>query len=252
VEIAHQALNGPVPAVILTTQRTGSSFLVECLDSHPELFVSGEILEGMPDRPGRSYRGPFKQVVKIGNMIRRGAWYPPYRLGNFYAGKDGKVRIFKAMYNQLERPFALRFLQGVEELRVIHLSRLNLLKVYVSTVLMPKRRSLQVVAPTDPIWIRVDPRQAVGWMREARASFQRFDDAFARQPRLHVHYEDLFDGPRLQADTGRRICDFLGVTQHAMQSKVVKMNPESLRDMVTNYDEVAQAIAKTEFADMLA
>src|SRR5262245_7852936 len=117
---------------------------------------------------------------------------------------------------------------------------------------MPKRRNLQVVAPTDPVWIQVDPNKALAWMREARANFQKFDDAFSRHPRLHVQYEDLFDGPRLQSDTGRRICEFLGVTQHVMKSKVVKMNPESLRDMATNYDEVAVAIGKTEFADMLA
>lgn len=252
MEIVHRAHSGPVPAVILTTQRTGSTFLVECLRSHPEIFVSGEILNGMPDRPGPSYRGPFKQVVKVANMIRRGAWYPPFRLGRFYSGQDGKVRIFKAMYNQLARPFALSFLQGVEGLRVIHLSRHNLLKVHVSTLLMPKRRQLQAVAPTEPVWIRVDPNKAIARMRQARASFQKFDDAFARKARLHIHYEDLVDGPRLQPATGERICEFLGVSQLPMRSRLIKMNPESLRDMVTNYDELADAISKTEFADMLA
>jgi hypothetical protein len=74
---------------------------------------------------------------------------------------------------------------------------------------------------------------------------------FERHPRLQVSYESLFDGPRLQAETGRRICDFLGVAYHRMQSKLRKLNPESLRDMVTNYDELAGAIARTEFADML-
>jgi hypothetical protein len=29
------------------------------------------------------------------------------------------------------------------------------------------------------------------------------------------------------------------------------MNPERLQDMVTNYDELASAIAQTEFASML-
>ena len=36
-----------------------------------------------------------------------------------------------------------------------------------------------------------------------------------------------------------------------MQSKLVKMNPERLQDMVANYDELASAIGKTEFAAML-
>ena len=36
-----------------------------------------------------------------------------------------------------------------------------------------------------------------------------------------------------------------------MQSSFVKLNPESLEAMVTNYDELASVIAKTEFAELL-
>jgi hypothetical protein len=36
-----------------------------------------------------------------------------------------------------------------------------------------------------------------------------------------------------------------------MKSGIVKLNPESLSDMVKNYDELAEAISRTEFAGML-
>jgi hypothetical protein len=36
-----------------------------------------------------------------------------------------------------------------------------------------------------------------------------------------------------------------------MHSSLVKMNPESLQAMVMNYDELASAIVRTEFADLL-
>ena len=36
-----------------------------------------------------------------------------------------------------------------------------------------------------------------------------------------------------------------------MQSSLIKLNPESLRDMVTNYDELAGVVSKTEFAELL-
>ena len=48
-------------AVILTTQRTGSTFLVECLDSHPAIHCAGELLNGQPDTQIAPPRGPFRR-----------------------------------------------------------------------------------------------------------------------------------------------------------------------------------------------
>ena len=61
----------------------------------------------------------------------------------------------------------------------------------------------------------------------------------------------MIDGQSLRRDLAREVCEFLGVTHHPMHSKLIKMNPLTLRDMVTNYDELAAAMRKTEFADLL-
>ena len=251
MERVQQSDSGRVRAVIVTTQRSGSTFLVECLNSHPEIECSGEILNGQPDHPGPPFRGPLKKIKKGLRIIRTGAWMPGRWMEAFYRRGSAKVRCFKAMYDQLSRPFALRYFVENEEVRVIHLRRHNLLKVHVSTLLMNKREQLQARAPAEAVWIHMDPAKAIASMRRARAYYESFDKAFEKHPRLQVAYENLFDGAFLQAETGRRICDFLGVAQHRMQSKLLKLNPESLRDMVTNYDELAAAISKSEFADML-
>ena len=240
-----------VRAIILTTQRTGSTFLVGCLRSHPDIECAGEILNGQSDVPMQSYRGPFKQVVKGIRIARTGAWMPGRWMGAYYRRGSAKVRCFKAMYNQLARPFALRYLAENEDVRVIHLRRHNLLKVHVSTLLMNKRKELQTTGPTETVWTRVDPATAIARMRKARARYESFDKAFERHPRLQVSYENLFDGKYLETDTCQRICDFLGVAQYRMESELVKLNPDSLRDMVTNYDELADALSGTEFAHML-
>jgi hypothetical protein len=241
-----------VRAIILTTQRTGSSFLVECLASHPEIECAREILEGFPDDPHVDpYRGPFRRAVKLFNMFRSGAWHPSRRLEAYFAGGRAKVRMFKAMYNQLERPFCLRYLREHEDIRVVHLRRQNLLKLHVSTLLMGKRRELQARAPVQPIRIRVDPAKAIAGMRLAKARYERFERIFERHPRLQVTYESLIDGRVLQHETGRRICEFLDIPPHPMQSELVKMNPESLRQSVTNYHELAAQVSRTEFAELL-
>lgn len=240
-----------VRALILTTQRTGSSFLVECLGCHPEIECASEILEGQPDVPKPPYRGSFQKAVKLANIIQSGAWRPGHRMSDFFAGGRLKVRAFKAMYNQLARPFVLRYLREHEEVRIIHLRRQNLLKCHVSVMLMPERRRLQVRTPVEPIWICIDPAEAIANMRMARERYERFEKVFERHPRLPVTYENLIDGQFLQRDTGRRICEFLDVALLPMKSRLMKVNPESLREMVTNYDELAEAVSRTEFANML-
>ena len=155
--------SGRTRAVILTTQRTGSTFLVECLDSHPQVECASEILIGAADRPSPEYRGRFKPVAKIARLIRSGAWRPGHRMERFYADGSAPVRVFKVMYNQLSNPFASRYLQQNEDIRILHLRRHNLLKVHVSKLLMPKRARVQAFKPTSrsrSTWIRPRPSQA--------------------------------------------------------------------------------------------
>ena len=242
---------GRTRAVILTTQRTGSTFLVECLDSHPQVECASEILIGAADRPSPEYRGRFKRVAKIARVFRSGAWRPSHRMERFYTEGTAPVRVFKVMYNQLAHPVASRYLQQHEEIRVLHLRRHNLLKVHVSKLLMPKRARVQVFEPVAAVQIHVDPAEAIASMQAARALYSRYDEFFARHPRLPIAYEELIDGNQLQADTAAKVCDFLGIELQAMHSRIVKLNPESLREMVTNYDELADAVRRSEFADLL-
>lgn len=238
-------------AVILTTERTGSTFLVDCLGSHREIHCAGELLNGQPDSPIAPPRGPFRYLVKGTRIAKTGAWLPRYRLEGFYCSSTTPVRCFKVMYGQLARPFALRYFLEHREIRVIHLRRENLLNTHVSLLLMQKRRELQATQPVARLWIRVDPDRAIAAMRKAEARYLHFDQLFQGHPLLSLTYESMIDGSRLADAKAQRICDFLGVSQQPMQSRIVKLNPRSLRDMVTNYDELAEVVSMSEFASLL-
>ena len=240
-----------IRAIVLTTQRTGSTFLVACLRSHPEIECAGEILNGDPDEPRPEYRGPLKGLLKAARYAESGAWLPGRWIEAYFRRGHAPVRCFKAMYNQLSRPLAMRYFDRNTDIRVIHLRRRNLLKVHVSTLLMTKRRFVQTRVPTEAVWTRVDPAKAIESMRRAREQYERFHRAFERHPRLEIEYERLFDRQYLQADTAREICGFLGVSTRPMGSNLLKLNPDALRDMVTNYDELAAAVSRTEFSDLL-
>jgi LPS sulfotransferase NodH len=250
-------------AIILTTQRTGSTFLVTCLDSHPEIGCLGELLAGsrlfrVPDLVYRS-----RYATKAYRYLRSGAWYPTRtmrryldeaRIGTLQLDRR-PVMAFKVMYNQIRPPWIMNFLRERTSLRILHLRRANLLKTYVSSRLLTVKREdswkPHTTEPVAAVSMPVSPAAALESMRRAVAQYEAHERLFADHPRLQLRYETMIDGQGLAPGVARDICRFLGVSDLPMRSSLVKMNPERLQDMVTNYDELASAIAQTEFASML-
>lgn len=250
-------------AIILTTQRTGSTFLLTCLDSHPDVCCLGELLVG-----SRLFRAPdllykSRYATKTYRYLRSGAWYPTRIMRRFLdEGRIGSrdlgmrpVMAFKVMYNQIRPPWTLDFLRKRTEIRILHLRRNNLLKVYVSNMLLTVKRDNRwqphATVPVAPVSLDISSVAALEYMRRAVAEYEAHERLFSDHPRLHLSYESMIDGQTLRADVARDVCRFLGVSEHPMKSNLVKVNPERLQDMVANYDEFANAIRKTEFAEML-
>ena len=246
--------HGPIRAIILTTQRTGSTFLVDCLQSHPEINCITELLVGAQLEPPAMFRSS-RTLTKASRFIMGGGWWPTRAIQRFSTSTGKPVSIFKLMYNQASNRPTLNYLTRDKGIHVLHLRRNNLLKMHVSQLLMPKKRNAiwepHTTEPLPPVKTRVEPAVALEQMRKARARYQEFDERFAQHRRLPLVYEDLIENQRLRPSEGRRICDFFGVDDHPMQSRFIKLNPESLEAMVTNYDELASVIAKTEFAELL-
>ena len=250
-------------AIILTTQRTGSTFLVTCLDSHPDICCRGEILTGsrLVHVPGFLYR--FRFGIKGYRYLRSGAWLPRRVMrrfldeGHLTGGEFGvqPVMAFKVMYNQIRPPWVMNFLRERTGLRILHLRRNNLLKVYVSNQLLTVKRDdgwkPHTTEPLAAVSMPVVAGDAIEYMRRAVAEYEAHERLFADHPRLQLSYETMIDGQGLAPAVARDICRFLGVADRPMESNLVKMNPERLEDMVTNYDELASVVARTEFAAML-
>lgn len=242
-------------AIILTTQRTGSTFLEDCLESHPDIFSVGELLIN-----GINMRAPqvlmnWRYAAKLYRFTVGGAWYPTNLMDRFFARDDKPVKVFKAMYNHLSPPWTRRYLVADEELRVIHLRRRNLLKSYVSKLLLSKKRlkswQPHAVAPVPVVSTHVSPQAAIEHMRKAQALYDRYDLLFARHRKMDLVYEDMFENGKLGEKVTAELCAFLGVPVVPMTSRLIKINPDDLDRMITNYGEVRRAILDSEFSAMV-
>jgi hypothetical protein len=243
--------DGRIRAILLSTQRTGSSFLIDCLRSHPDIEAMGELLIGAPYSPVPFTKGSYRTLAKISRFVRVGAWMPGRHMEVFFNGGHARVRLFKAMYNHISNPITLGYLRKRTDIRILHLRRHNLLKMYVSRMLMGAGTRVVSVKPVAAARVHIDPAKALASMRTARRKHQHFEDVFRAHARLHLKYEDLIVEQSINPVVSESMCDFLGIARSPMSSRLMKINREPLANIVVNYEEVVRAISRTEFAELL-
>lgn len=243
-------------AILLTSQRTGSTFLVQCLNSHPQIRCYGEILIGAlcsrKDVPGVFKRSRLS--MRAWQYAKSGAWNPARMLNDFYARHEASVMIFKAMYSHLADPRTRSYFSRHTEIRVVHLRRDNLLKQYVSRVLAPKKFGRESWGTTQPLPLMsttISPARAVAEMRKMQDIARSCEGLFSHHPKIELTYETLIEGQSLSGQAAAAIVDLLEVEPAPMNGQAVKGGPDSLELIVENYDELARALRGTEFERFL-
>lgn len=244
----------PTKAVIITSQRTGSTFLVECLRSHPQVNCHHELLKKGYSKKQRG-SSTFDRLNVRFNPYRyffRGAWNPAKMMDTFYSREKGPVTAFKAMYSQLIDPRVRYYLRKHTEIRIIHLRRDNLLKQYVSNVLNKRRlRGERTFSNTkEPVPIirtRISPARAMRSMRNNKKLFEHYEMLFSKHRKITLVYETMIEGQSLSETAAAAVCNLLKIDPAPMAGPFVKMNPDKLELIVENYNELVDALTGSEF-----
>ncbi len=207
---------------IVTTQRTGSTWLVDLLDSHPGIRCYSELFlergEGVPAWGGAKdlmFWDAFRERTgpDLGAYLDR------------IARRDGDVRAagFKLMYGQAGAHPDLLPTLAVRGGRVVHLVRANLLDVHVSRMVAWSRdlyRSAGGTVPA-PASVRLDASTLEADLDRMLAERRRAVERLASLglDTHEVHYEDLVAGPAAIEQVVR----FLGVEPTALGSPLQKL-----------------------------
>jgi LPS sulfotransferase NodH len=216
--------------IVLSRPRTGSNMLISFLNSHPNIHAKSEIFANLNGRACK-------------DILARGFARQP-----FYVKAAG----FKIFYHH---PFdddsgdVWDILTGVDDLRIIHLKRRNTLRALISRKIAVAQ-GVWTVSLSDPpkdnenkaVTFTVQELEA--GFRETKRWVQFGDEKFKAYPMLTVYYEDLVNDPET---VFRKITDFLGVRFVSPRTDLKKLNPEKMRDLVTNYAELKSAFQGTEW-----
>ncbi len=221
--------------VIIGGQRTGSSLLLWQLRTHPQIELEGEIF--------RLLKGRSCSEVWDTYFGKKLPWLK-------YAG-------FKIFYYHPEDSRDNSVWKRIEEdksIRIIHITRHNLLRTYVSKLIAEKTgawNSNQEKGQTGPgdKRVTIDASDCLQVFRQTKKWEEDFGTKkFKEHPYFALTYEQLTGDLQSQMN---RILDFLDVSSITVKTNLKKQNPEPLKDLILNYDEIVVKLQDSEFGYLL-
>lgn len=235
----------PTSFVILSQGRTGSSYLVSCLNSSPSVLCYPEILAD------RSVAQQQNLLNGFFDGRRLEAKHPEFAKRHYHPiPPDRKSQVnargFKVKLTQIRTLHETYALLLDRHVRLIYLERSNQLKAALSELngrrLHRHGGIWNAEKPTDlqgPV--RVDTKRLLKTLRR-REIIRRAHDAFYdlyRGRKIRLVYEDL-----LQDETAFHLCilRFLGLPDQPLHGKFLKHTPDRLQAAITNYGEIRHAL----------
>jgi len=224
----------------VAARRTGSNLLCTLLDSHPailchhELFNPRGIFSALSLRQGSFDLGSIEQRDEDPTAFLERVWRDPR--GHACVG-------FKMTPGQAE-PILEHVLDDTD-VRKIVLRRRNRVKTWVSERVAERLDEWEVydeaqLAPARPR-LEIDVRDLREHVALNEAFYGEVEASLigSRQDFRRIWYEDLWS-PEERA----RLLDFLDAppTDTDLEPRSVKQNPRDLREVVANFDELAEAL----------
>lgn len=220
--------------VILCLGRTGSTHLVSLLDSHPEIRCFGELFTYQEGTLDEAY-------------ITSSRSDPEDYLTHLTAPLTESAVGFKLPMSSIRaHPDVLGLLES-PALRMVRLSRRNLLALFVSRRLLASTRVPQSTrGDYGDATVVLDPKQCLAVFRRMEEHERYLDGIAAGKPLFRISYEELVTGQPL-GDIQR----FLGVEPVALQSPFSRIRNRSMAETVENWAEVEEALRGSPYERFL-
>ena len=235
--------------VVVGTQRSGTTFIRLCLISHRDVKCHGELFY-------KNY--PFNEAYRVyrkknmGHRLRhylaRAELVREY-LDDIYRSCEGDAVGFKLMYSEVRRipyayPSVLNYIDD-NNIKVVQVIRKNVLKTYVSRCAAMQRKLYHVKEKVDVSKIILNTRDVLKELKKINRENMWWQERYSGGDYYSVCYEDFVKN---KEEESAGLLNFLNVaSDHVLTSKIVKINPDRLQDIVENYDDLYKAITGSEF-----
>lgn len=235
--------------VIVGTQRSGTTYLRHCLNSHPEITCHGEVFQKLyPDNYGYYQYIRTNPVYRVSHYLARSAVVSSY-LNKLYSKSRGVNIGFKLMYSQVRFipyafPMVIDYLKK-NEISIIHVIRRNVLKTHLSRLAAEQRQLYHAKQEQAMEQVHVETKGLLHELRKIEGENAWWREKFSSGRYLDVEYERFILNKDEQS---KRMLDFMNVRRfRELTSSNVKINPDDLTLLISNYEDVDKCLADTEF-----
>lgn len=239
---------------IITTQRSGSTWLTQLLNSHPQI----KVLAGDPlwNHSGH-FDGDlprYHDYRKMTNVSR------PWVLFDYlntldlktYEDKPHDILGYKLMYNHIKHNPEVLVKLIADKYRIIHLARRNVLDVAISNAVGNQHGVYHVTKSDNKKKAAyLDPERLLSILDLYERTYQgaKLFLQIAPMPVLEVKYESLAANKN---EVLRKIAEFLQVDSSvSFESGLKKANVGSYQDKIENYDRVKEILENSKYAKLL-
>ena len=267
--------------IILSAARTGSNLLATALNAHPNIICFRELFNWRTETIGYFVAGYDNDSVVDREFRDRDEVV--FLKARIFCDHPSEIETvgFKAPYGTfIGFPKLQGWLVQEQEVRVLHLRRHNLLRRLVSGRIAEatgkwftgrsqttagKLRLSNIpgalrhpIASSTRLWrsissgherklnrplLTLTPDECEAAFRKEEVRSAQFEQLFARHPMHNLYYEDLAGR---QSETLADVQRFLGVEPTRLTPTTVRQNPEPLRQLIGNYDELRAAFRGTD------
>jgi LPS sulfotransferase NodH len=237
--------------VIVGIARTGSTLLVDLLNSHSQALAFGELFRSS-DAIGWDIR-PFT-TLQNGRLLALYRSDPlAFLQRNVFRCWPREIAAvgFKLFYYHARvLPYSAiwDYLSTEADVRILHIKRRNILEQFFSLQrahLTNIWSSIELSKEMTPP-LRLEAEACKIHFARVRRFEAECDTFFARHQAKSVYYEDLIASRAAEMED---VFDFLGLRKEPVSAQVVRQRTEPLANVIANYGELKEVFANTEWAD---
>lgn len=231
--------------ILLSSERNGTNLLTGLLNSHPMIVSHHECFRPLFFQTG-DHTGVIDRFIL---RPYRDAFPVPFIRSYIYKRYPKQIHAvgFELFYKQGKSLDIWNFLRNTNNIKIIHLKRINLLRTYLS---------LTIASKTN-IWITTDQNQihpisVYLSANKCRAFFimidmyrAYFNAFFQHNNVLQITYEDLVNNQEKEI---HRILSFLQVPYQELHCPLIKINTRSLKQSIKNYAALRCSFASTKWS----
>ena len=251
------------PFFIWFTGRSGSTFLCDLLNSHPQIHCREEDYGDIRINSIAEVDNNMRLIAGEGGLFFRRLCKPGMSiddpsvevaieyLDELYSTNDFACGFkFKFPNQPLVFPEVDKYLRNVPEMKVVELCRRNVLKQAISLQNIPRIKKLGVSRGSNAtVGVDLPPLELDIHLAIINAKFfmktnEEFQNSVSDYPNVWpVSYEDLCTDTE---NTVRDVLAFLNVDSSCkLKSRFNKTTPDDLRQAIANFDELRDAVVGT-------